>query len=84
MRVPSDIPVDGRKSVNNYSNWRLKCADGGRHTWHYLTDEEARTWPQSTLEKYWLGLPTVRINPVPGLASRFDTSQGLPDRKSVV
>ncbi|CAG8720068.1 16567_t:CDS:10, partial [Racocetra persica] len=27
-------------------------------TWHYLDDEnEAKNWPQSCIEKYWIGLP---------------------------
>ncbi|KAI8873569.1 terpene synthase [Ramicandelaber brevisporus] len=42
------------------SRWRLRAhpGTGGRHTWHYLeTDEEAAAWPQSDLDKYWLGLP---------------------------
>ncbi len=78
MRDPLNIPVDGHTSVNDFSNWRLKCTDGGRHTWHYISDEEARTWPQSTLDKYWLGLPTVRVVSVSRVSSRVNTSQGLP------
>ncbi|KXT17595.1 hypothetical protein AC579_6191 [Pseudocercospora musae] len=36
--------------------WRLKD-DRGRQTWHYLnTDEEVRKWPQTTADKYHLGL----------------------------
>src|SRR5260370_14759467 len=78
MRAPLNIPVDGH-SVNDCSNWRLKCTDGGRHTWYYVSDEEAVTWPQSTLDKYWLGLPTVRVVSILGLSfSYVNTSQGLP------
>jgi lanosterol synthase len=40
--------------------WRLKN-DRGRQTWHYLhTDEEVQQWPQTTADKYHLGLDTVR------------------------
>lgn len=41
------------------TRWRLK-ADGGRHTWHYLEDDQsAKDWPQSHAEKWYLGLPFV-------------------------
>ncbi|WFC99016.1 Sad1-interacting factor 3 [Malassezia yamatoensis] len=36
--------------------WRLRVSDGGRHVWHYLSEQEASTWPQSIEDKYWLGL----------------------------
>jgi len=42
----------------DYSLWRLRVKHG-RQTWHYITPEEAKSWPQSTPEKYHLGLPTV-------------------------
>jgi lanosterol synthase len=43
----------------DYSRWRL-LDDGGRQTWEYLeTDETVKKWPQSTADKYFLGLPTV-------------------------
>ena len=43
----------------DYSRWRL-LDDRGRQTWHYLkTDKETEEWPQSTADKYHLGLPTV-------------------------
>ncbi|KAI9878912.1 MAG: Lanosterol synthase (Oxidosqualene--lanosterol cyclase) [Pleopsidium flavum] len=42
----------------DYSRWRL-LDERGRQTWHYLvSDEELKTWPQSTADKYHLGLPT--------------------------
>lgn len=44
----------------DYSRWRL-LDEQGRHTWHYLTtDEQVKAWPQTTADKYHLGLPTVR------------------------
>ncbi|PGH16342.1 hypothetical protein AJ79_01884 [Helicocarpus griseus UAMH5409] len=49
--LPSDEKTD-------YSRWRLRD-DRGRQTWHYLkTDEELKAWPQTTADKYFLGLPT--------------------------
>jgi lanosterol synthase len=43
----------------DYSRWRL-LDERGRQTWHYLEDDEdAREWPQSTADKYYLGLPLV-------------------------
>ncbi len=42
--------------------WRL-LDESGRHTWHYLkTDEELAAWPQTTADKYYMGLPTVSLN----------------------
>jgi lanosterol synthase len=44
----------------DYSRWRL-LDDRGRQTWHYLkSDEEVKKWPQSTADKWFLGLDTVR------------------------
>jgi lanosterol synthase len=40
--------------------WRM-LDERGRQTWHYLEDdEEAKKWPQSTADKWYLGLQTVR------------------------
>ncbi|CAG8494178.1 46_t:CDS:10 [Scutellospora calospora] len=50
------------KIINNdiertdLSRWRLKV-DHGRQTWHYLDDDEIKNWPQSAIDKYWIGLP---------------------------
>lgn len=60
MRAPFVIPDSGEKPFTDYTRWRLKADDGGRHVWHYLdSDEEVSQWPQNTVDKYWLGLPTV-------------------------
>ena len=42
----------------DYSRWRLKD-DRGAQTWHYIDPEDKDRWPQSTADKYHLGLPTV-------------------------
>lgn len=50
--------TDGHEKTD-YTRWRLKD-DRGCQTWHYLqTDEELKAWPQSTADKYFLGLDTV-------------------------
>jgi lanosterol synthase len=34
--------------------------EDGKHTWHYLDDDEAvAKWPQTLADKYYLGLPLV-------------------------
>ncbi len=41
------------------TRWRM-LDENGRHTWHYLEDDEAaKKWPQSVADKYYLGLDTV-------------------------
>jgi lanosterol synthase len=41
------------------SRWRM-LDDKGNHTWHYLkTDAEAKEWPQSIADKWYLNLDTV-------------------------
>lgn len=42
----------------DYTLWRLKV-EHGRQTWHYITPEEAKTWPQSIPDKFHLGMETV-------------------------
>ncbi|KAH8805767.1 oxidosqualene:lanosterol cyclase-like protein [Xylogone sp. PMI_703] len=49
-------PKLGEKT--DYARWRM-LDERGRQTWHYLTDDDdAEEWPQSTADKYFLGLPT--------------------------
>lgn len=44
----------------DYRRWRMLDIKG-RQTWHYLVDDEdVAEWPQTTADKYYLGLPTVR------------------------
>jgi hypothetical protein len=58
LDVPQTVSDPG---FTDLKRWRLKVSDGGRHIWHYLrTDEEVSEWPQNTVDKYWLGLDTVR------------------------
>lgn len=61
MYCPLDIPHSPSQPFTEYRRWRLLVNDSGRHTWHYLkTDEECVQWPQNTIDKFWLGMDTVR------------------------
>ena len=41
------------------ARWRL-LDEQGRQTWHYLeTEQQAQDWPQTTADRYHLGLPFV-------------------------
>jgi lanosterol synthase len=43
------------------SRWRMH-SDSGRHTWHYLDDDEAaKEWPLSLADKYYLNIPLVTL-----------------------
>ena len=53
----------------DYTRWRLKT-EGGRQNWHYLSEEEAVSWPQTIADKHHLGLPTV-CHPSPGRPLSF-------------
>ena len=58
---PLEIPTESSKPFADYSRWRLIVDEDGRHSWTYLrTDEECAKWPQKPLDKFWMGLPTVR------------------------
>ncbi|EPS39819.1 hypothetical protein H072_6275 [Dactylellina haptotyla CBS 200.50] len=48
---------DYKTPFTDYTRWRLKD-DHGRQTWHYISEEEAKKWKQSTADKYFLGLDT--------------------------
>jgi hypothetical protein len=55
-------PVNGAKTdgvfdvgKTDYTKWRL-LDEAGRQTWHYLTDEQAKEWPQSFADKYFLNM----------------------------
>lgn len=46
-------------TTTDRTRWRL-LDERGRQTWHYLrSDEEVKAWPQSTADKWFLGLDTV-------------------------
>lgn len=55
-----EVPHDPKKPFTDYTRWRLQCTEGGRQVWHYLDESQLKEWPQNTVDKYWLGLPTAR------------------------
>ena len=51
--------------TTDIQRWRL-LDEAGQQTWHYLeTDEEVKAWPQSTADRYFLGLPLVIFTSAP-------------------
>lgn len=47
------------QKTTDRTKWRLHN-DRGCHIWRYLdSEEEARKWPQSTADKWYMGLDTV-------------------------
>jgi lanosterol synthase len=57
--IESSVKKPTLSERTDHSRWRL-LDERGRQTWHYLEDDEdAREWPQSTADKYYLGLPLV-------------------------
>lgn len=57
------VTVDEADRSTDHRRWRL-LDDRGRQTWHYLeTEEEVEKWPQSTADRYFLGLPLVGTIP---------------------
>ncbi|TFK74923.1 terpene synthase [Pluteus cervinus] len=59
MYTPLNIDKSPSEPFTDYTRWRLRVDDGGRHSWHYLnTDAECEQWPQTTVDKFWLGLDT--------------------------
>lgn len=56
-----DIPDRGKERFTDYSRWRLRTDNGGMHVWSYLQeDRQLAEWPQTDVDRYWLGLPVVR------------------------
>ena len=60
------LPSVRKDETTDIQRWRL-LDEAGRQTWHYLeTDEEIKAWPQSTADRYHLGLSLVippRLHP---------------------
>jgi hypothetical protein len=64
------------------TRWRMK-SDDGRHTWHYLEDDAAaKEWPQSYADKWYLGLPLVRLPVLPRFCLQHADLHGLCCRTS--
>jgi len=62
MIVPlaSDIPASPKQPFTDYSRWRLRDTDDGRHVWDFLkTAEDLEAHPPCNADRYWLSLPLV-------------------------
>ncbi|TFK45957.1 terpene synthase [Heliocybe sulcata] len=71
------IPTDPSKPFTDYTRWRLVNGDGGRHTWKYLrTDDECERWPQTDIDRYWLGLPVNAPTLPPAKDARSAAANG--------
>jgi hypothetical protein len=58
--TPLNIPVS--QPFTDFSRWRLRDTDDGRHVWDFLrTEDELTARPSSNTDKYWLGLPLVSL-----------------------
>ena len=52
--------VSQEQGVHDPSRWRL-LDERGRQTWHYMeSDEQAKEWPQSLVDKHHLGMQLVQ------------------------
>ncbi|KDN35062.1 hypothetical protein RSAG8_11900, partial [Rhizoctonia solani AG-8 WAC10335] len=72
-----DVPLDPKQPFTDYTRWRLRCSEGGRQIWHYLTDSELSSWAQTTGDKYWLGLPTELPELPPATDARSAARKGF-------
>ncbi|KAJ7772565.1 terpenoid cyclases/protein prenyltransferase alpha-alpha toroid [Mycena maculata] len=58
-----------------HSRWRLKLGPGGSHAWQYLeSDEQCAYWPQTDIDRYWLGIP-VNLPALPTARDALDAAQ---------
>lgn len=70
-KLPNGFSDITTKSATDLTRWRL-LNERGRHTWHYLTTDEAvQAWPQSIADKHFLGLPVVSFYPSLGLLCAY-------------
>ena len=58
--TPLNIPVS--QPFTDFSRWRLRDTDDGKHIWDFLrTEDELTACPSSNSDKYWLGHPLVSL-----------------------
>ncbi|PFH51033.1 hypothetical protein AMATHDRAFT_3423 [Amanita thiersii Skay4041] len=75
MYTPFTLESPPTQPFTDYSKWRLLVNDGGRHTWHYLhTEQHCQNWPQTYLDKFWLGLET-RLPALPPAKHAMDAAK---------
>ncbi len=81
MWTPLDVPVSPKQPFTDYTRWRLRDTDDGRHVWDFLrTEDELVARPSSDTDKYWLGLPLVSPHSVikPSVVAKDTNCVGLP------
>ena len=78
MYTPLDIPLDSSKPFTDYTRWRLKSDDGGRHIWHYLPENEVAAWPQTDIDKYSTGVSIVSFCSIHGFVLTFGRVKDAP------
>ncbi|KAJ7091189.1 terpenoid cyclases/protein prenyltransferase alpha-alpha toroid [Mycena epipterygia] len=59
----------------DHSRWRLKLGPGGSHSWQYLeSDEQCANWPQTDIDRYWLGI-SLNLPALPAALTSLDASR---------
>ncbi|KAJ6594110.1 terpenoid cyclases/protein prenyltransferase alpha-alpha toroid [Mycena capillaripes] len=59
----------------DHSRWRLKLGPGGSHSWQYLeSDEECANWPQTDIDRYWLGI-SLNLPALPAPCNDLDAAR---------
>jgi len=62
MWTPLDIPASPEQPFTDFSRWRLRDSNDGRHVWDFLkTDVEVEARPPTNTDEYWLGRPLVSL-----------------------
>ena len=55
------VGLESNEETADINRWRLRD-EHGEQTWHYLeTDAQVKAWPQTTADRYHLGLPLVLL-----------------------
>ncbi|KAL2067543.1 hypothetical protein VTL71DRAFT_1968 [Oculimacula yallundae] len=67
--IPAKRPKLSERT--DFTRWRM-LDEAGRQTWHYLDDEEAKAWPQSDADKWFLGLP-LNLPDLPAAKTPLDS-----------
>lgn len=63
MATNSVLSVSDTIERTALERWRLEIKDA-IHYWRYLDESQSVQQPQSTVEKYFLGLPTACVSPI--------------------
>ncbi|KAF8271575.1 terpene synthase [Lactarius quietus] len=75
MWAPLNIPASPKQPFTDYTRWRLRDTDDGRHIWDFLrTEDELTARPSSDSDKYWLGRP-LNLPALPEAKSPLDAAR---------